>query len=197
MARKKSKTSTSSTMKPASLTPIEKAKLQNYRNKMAAVWLAITFVWFAGALLTLVNASEIFARANKLDNAFQIGYAAITIAFMAYRVRSRKLIVSSPTFTQDMDTSIHKAKKFNNIELLKGTIAFGLIWIPALHFSGLLDPVFIYFGISASSVTNTAVQWLTSAFAYLASNALAGIIGGIAYDRFKRKPESSSIDGYE
>jgi hypothetical protein len=192
MARKKSKASTSSTLKPAPLTAIEKTRLDNYRNKMAAVWLAITLVWFAGGVLTVVKASEILARAHKLDTPFQIGYAAIAIAFMAYRLRSRKLIVSSPTFTQDMDTSIHKAKKFNNIELLKGTIAFGLIWIPALHFSGLLDPVFIYFGLSPSSITNTAVQWLTSAFAYIASNALAGIIGGIAYDRFKRKPEPSS-----
>lgn len=159
---------------------------------MGAVWLAITLVWLAAVALAVVKASEILARANKLDTAFQIGYAVIAIAFMTYRLRSRRLIVSSPTFALDMDSSIDKAKKFNNIELLKGTIAFGLIGIPALHFSGLLDPVFIYFGLSPSSVTNTAVQWLTSAIAFLASNAFAGIIGGIAYDRFKRKPESSS-----
>jgi small-conductance mechanosensitive channel len=192
MARKKSKTSTSSTLKPNLLTPKEKIRLDNYRNKMGAVWLAITLVWLAAVALAVVKASEILARANKLDTAFQIGYAVIAIAFMTYRLRSRRLIVSSPTFALDMDSSIDKAKKFNNIELLKGTIAFGLIGIPALHFSGLLDPVFIYFGLSPSSVTNTAVQWLTSAIAFLASNAFAGIIGGIAYDRFKRKPESSS-----
>lgn len=192
MARKKSKTSTSSMLKPNPLTPKEKIRLDNYRNKMGAVWFAITLVWFAASALTVVKASEILARANKLDITFQIGYAVIAVAFMTYRLRSRKLIVSAPTFAHDMDSSIDKAKEFNNIELFKGTIAFGLIGIPALHFSGLLDPVFIYFGLSPSSVTNTAVQWLTSAIAFLASNAFAGIIGGFAYDRFKRKPESSS-----
>lgn len=192
MAKKRLKKGTSSGPKANAISTQDKIRLDNYRNKMAGVWLAITLVWIAISALIVLKGSEILTRASQLDTAVLIVYAVITATFVTYRRHSRKAAISAPTFTQDMDNSLAKAKRFNNIELLKGTTTFGLMGVPILHFSGLLDPVFLYFGLTPSSVTSAAVQWLTSVVAFIASNALAGIIGGIAYDHFKRKPESTA-----
>ncbi|QZP31648.1 hypothetical protein [Pseudomonas sp. DR48] len=179
---------------PIAISTQDSAGLESHRNRMAGALLGISIVWVATVVLVAVHAPEIMTRIKVLNTGVQVCYAVIALAFILHRHHLRRLMVSASTFVQGMNTDIGMAKRFNNIELLKAVTTYALVFVPALHFSGLFDPVFIYFGFTPSSVTNSAVQWLTSAIAFFASNALAGIIGGIAYDHFRRNPPKSATE---